>query len=114
MLLIRQLSLWIREEGSALTSLAQAGVGALATGSVATQDACGATMGPLAASSIFLYEDGRAGFTGELEPYARPDAEAHRDHLGRALRLYGHARRTPPCGRQGSSLNQPSGGRPPS
>jgi hypothetical protein len=65
-----QLSLWNGEAGSALTSLAQAGVGALATRNVATQYAYGATTGTLAASSIFLYEDGRAGFTGELELYA--------------------------------------------
>ena len=65
-----QLSLWNGHEGSALTSLAQAGVGALATQSMATQYAYGATSGTLAASSIFLYEDGRAGFTGELELYA--------------------------------------------
>ena len=65
-----QLSLWDGNEGSALTSLAHAGVGALATQNIATQYAYGASSGTLAASSIFLYEDGRAGFTGELELYA--------------------------------------------
>jgi hypothetical protein len=65
-----QLSLWNGREGSALAPLAQAGVGALATRSIATQYTYGAGTGRIAASSIFLYEDGRAGFTGELELYA--------------------------------------------
>jgi hypothetical protein len=65
-----QLSLWNGQEGAALTSLAEAGVGALATRNIATRYAYGANTGRLAASSIFLYEDGRAGLSGELELYA--------------------------------------------
>jgi hypothetical protein len=62
-----QLALWSGAPGAALVSLARAGVGALATRSIATPYTYGADTGSLAASSIFLYEDGRAGLTGELD-----------------------------------------------
>jgi len=65
-----QLSLWSGAEGAALTSLAAAGVGALAASSIATPYTYGSGTGVLAASSIFLYEDGRAGIAGELRLYA--------------------------------------------
>jgi hypothetical protein len=65
-----QLALWSGNEGDKLVSLAEAGVGALAAQSVATQYEYGARTGALAASSVFLYEDGRAGIAGELKLYA--------------------------------------------
>jgi hypothetical protein len=65
-----QLSLWTGVQGAALTSLKAAGVGALATDHVSTPYQYGAATGVLTASSIFLYEDGRAGISGELELYA--------------------------------------------
>lgn len=65
-----QLSLWTGNEGDELVALKDAGVGALAAQSVATQYQYGAQTGTLAASSVFLYEDGRAGIAGELKLYA--------------------------------------------
>ncbi|MEI7745801.1 MAG: hypothetical protein WCK58_18850 [Chloroflexota bacterium] len=65
-----QLALWSGNEGDALVSLKDAGVGAMAASSVATQYEYGAQTGTLAASSVFLYEDGRAGIAGELKLYA--------------------------------------------
>jgi hypothetical protein len=63
-----QLALWTGAEGAVLAPIGQAGVGAIAVGSVATPYQMAG--GTLAASSVFLYEDGRAGISGELKLYA--------------------------------------------
>jgi hypothetical protein len=64
------LAVWDGTAGGALRSIADAGVGAIATGNAATQYSYGGNTGTLAAASIFLYEDGGAGFSGELKLYA--------------------------------------------
>jgi hypothetical protein len=61
-----QLGLWNGTEGSAIHSLADAGVGAIYTGSIATPYTYGASTGALAASGVFLYEGGRTGIAGEI------------------------------------------------
>ena len=61
-----QLGLWSGAEGAAIQSLADAGVGAIHTGSIATPYTYGASTGNLAAAGVFLYEDGRTGIAGEI------------------------------------------------
>ena len=65
-----QMALWSGNEGDALVGLKQAGVGALAAQAVATQYQYGAQTGTLAASSVYLREDGTAGISGEVKLYA--------------------------------------------
>jgi hypothetical protein len=61
-----KLGIWSGAEGEQIRSLADAGIGAIATGSAATPYSYGVGVGSLAASGVFLYEDGRAGIAGEL------------------------------------------------
>ena len=63
-----QLALWTGADGAVLQSISAAGVGAISVRSAVTPYQMAG--GTLAASSIFLYEDGRAGFSGELKLYA--------------------------------------------
>jgi hypothetical protein len=61
-----QLGLWNGAGGSAIQSLADAGVGAIHTGSIATPFTYGDPTATLAAAGVFLYEDGRTGIVGEV------------------------------------------------
>jgi hypothetical protein len=61
-----QLGLWNGAAGAAIQSLADAGVGAIHTGSIATPYTYGTSTGSLAAAGVFLYEDGRTGIAGEV------------------------------------------------
>ncbi|MEI7744093.1 MAG: EF-hand domain-containing protein, partial [Chloroflexota bacterium] len=60
------LGVWSGEAGAAIQSLASAGVGALATASAVTPFSYASGGGSLSASSIFLYENGGAGISGDL------------------------------------------------
>jgi hypothetical protein len=61
-----QLGLWSGAGGAAIQSLADAGVGAIHAGSIATPFPYGPSTGSLAAAGVFLYEDGRTGIAGEV------------------------------------------------
>ena len=60
-----QLGLWSGEAGAAIQRLGEAGVGAIATGSVATPFSYG-DAGKLTAAGVYLHESGLAGVVGEI------------------------------------------------
>ena len=64
-----QLGLWSGNAGDAIQSLGAAGVGAIATGSVATPFSYGEG-GQLSAAGVYLHENGQAGVVGEVNLYA--------------------------------------------
>jgi hypothetical protein len=61
-----QLGVWSGVAGSAIRTLAEAGVGAMATASAVTPFTYASGGGTLSASSIFLYENGGVGISGDL------------------------------------------------
>jgi len=60
-----QLGLWSGEAGAAIQKLGDAGLGAIATGSVATPFSYGGA-GNLTAAGVYLHENGQAGVVGEI------------------------------------------------
>jgi hypothetical protein len=64
-----QLGLWTGETGRAIQALGAGGVGAIATGSVATPFSFGEA-GQLSAAGVYLHENGQAGVVGEINLYA--------------------------------------------
>jgi hypothetical protein len=64
-----QLGLWTGDAGGAIQTLGAGGVGAIATGSVATPFSYGEG-GQLSAAGVYLHENGQAGVVGEINLYA--------------------------------------------